>query len=229
MSSTKYNKLPSEHAIEELLEAIESSDEVIIADPASPNDVFGFFSAMNIQQGPNKVRSKLLYQVYRAWTKTPVTKQIFYNELSAYLQPMHHGLYGINESALNLSKRGYKLLASRMRDKTKSKQWKRHYEGFIANYSIKEGTTWVKANVLFYLYDLWSYSKHKKNLLGPVQFNNMSRMFFPCRTRNEETRREEVWFQMDIDLAKFMPEEHLQQIEEGRKRSYEKRSKKEKS
>ena len=69
--------LPSKKSIEELLESINSEEDVITS--GYSDDVFSFISHFKIEPGEELVLKKTLYELYKQWSKNSVSEFSFYS------------------------------------------------------------------------------------------------------------------------------------------------------
>ena len=180
MGSTK-RVLPGNLALEDLLEAVSSpqehtSPEIPINDDSS---VYSFLVTYGIKSGESTVKSRLLYELYKRWTKAPLEKAKFENAITKYLVRCSRSgqtVYLIDKDAFKIGEEIQKFLTPS--NKTKSKSYKKHFEIYLDKYGIKPGTYWLESYILYFLYDKWIYSIKKKAPLGEIQFFNFCKLYF---------------------------------------------------
>lgn len=217
--------LPNSISPEKLLELLKEAPdtkEVI----EGKNDVVAFLSAFHIEPGPNVIKKALLFDLYRAWSGEPVSRNVFSAETTRFLL-LHvkgaNSYYLLNQEAFNLSERAFKLLRDKKTDRRKMPHLKRHYENYLAHYNVKPGTYWIEAYYLFYLYDKWAYSLKKTKPLSFINFMGYSKLYFKHQRRTS-SRME--WLAVDKDVLKHFKEGEMREIKEGRDKKYEKRQEK---
>jgi hypothetical protein len=156
-------QLPTDYELEELLKLVNSSkDDPHVYGDLEPNDIVLFLSTFEIQPGQNLVLHKLIYQLYKLWSKQPLNHQHFSIEMAKFILPKdvdNRHYYLINSSAFKLSAKSYQLIAAKTIDKTKSKNYRRHFDAFLKHYDLKPGKCWLESYLIYYLYDLWTYKK----------------------------------------------------------------------
>lgn len=218
-------QLPSDKKLEELIQIVEAVPEFTQKGEETleelidgvPNDITGFLSFFHIKHGPNVIRVRLLYHLYRHWSKNPVSDKKFRIEINKYLIPQtidNAHYYLLNQQAFSLSKKSYDLLNKQVFNKTKSPYFKKHFENFLTKHDIQPGSYWVESYLLFYIYDRWAYSIRKKLPLGNKQFYAFCKLYFKHRRRTENRTE---WFAVSESVRKYLPEETVAQIKEGRK------------
>lgn len=226
-------RTPIEHSTEELLKSLEneekfSESEELIIYPDINNDIPSFLSMYEIQPGKDVVPHRTLYELYKLWSKNPVSKDVFGNEIGKYLLIHQKGpklFYLINHKALKLTKEAYKFILDRSIDKTKSPPWKRHFDSFISKYNIQPGSYYLESFVLYDLYDQYVYEIKKKQPLGEDQFFNFCKIYFPNARLTENRVR---WFGVDESIKQFITDERLKQLRESRVNNVQKRKNKKK-
>jgi hypothetical protein len=216
MSSTR---LPTDLEIEDLLAALkessDSNDELVLSDVAS------FLSAFKIVPGKHLVRYRLLLELYRLWSKDPVTTEKFEVDVNKFLLGQKYvGLkyYYIDQSAFVLSAKAQALLEKRTIDKSKSPRYKRHFESFLNKHSIKPGKYWVESYLLYYLYDMWAGKKP----LAIAPFESLAKLYFQHKRRTDLRL---TYFAVDESILNVLPEEHMEQLRQSRKKPNEKKDK----
>lgn len=221
-------RLPTDFELEELLKLVTETpvdDAVAILEL---NDVVLFLSTYDITPGPNLVLHRLIYRLYRLWSKQPLTHQQFTQEMVKYLisyEKRDQWYYLINTAAFKLSAKAYELLKAQTVNKTKSKNYKRHFEAFLKFHGLTPGTLWLESYLIFYLYDLWANKKPKP--LGEKQFHKFAKLYFKHKRRSDS---QVEWYAVDESVLRFLPQEHIDQIRQSRKRKNGKeKNKKERS
>jgi frataxin-like iron-binding protein CyaY len=216
-------RLPTDYKLEELLELVNeapSDDSVIL----ELNDVVLFLTTFEIKPGTEIILNKELYRLYKMWSKRPINPNHFGMEMAKYIPSRDiHGryYYTINISAFKLSERSRQLIRVKLIDKTKSKNYKRHFEAFIKHYDLKPGKYWLESYLIFYLYDLWTYKKKKP--LGEKQFHRFAKLYLKHK---EKRHGHSVWYAVDESILQHLPQEHIDQIRESRKKKHGKKENK---
>lgn len=195
-------KAVTELSDQELLKLVEQekSNQVVYD---WPNDVMEFISVYNLKQGTEAITTKLLYRLYKFWSKEPVLRQTFSNAIMDIFPSSRIGesvTILLDEKALNISNEVNKYL--KRFDKTKSKNWTKHFTTYLDHYSIKKGGLFIKNNVLFNLYDKWTSRNNNYHPLGPKQFNKFCALFF-----TQKIIRGEKWSGVDKSIEQHLTED----------------------
>lgn len=229
-------KLPNTEELNKLIEIAtseekETEDHTIVLE--HKNDVLPFITHFNIQQGTNPVDKRLLYDLYREWSKNPVIRTIFTLEIGKYLYSFYRAnkqYFLINLQTIKVSTLIFDYIKNRKIDKRKSPAWKKHFEDFLNYYNLKPGKFWIENYILYHLYDKWIYNNRRRRLLGEVQFLNLAKLVFESRRKSPDTSVAFVAIDYDSIPRHFLNETVIQNIREGRKLRYgrkkEKKSKK---
>lgn len=222
-----HRRLPHQLSEDELIDIIEAKEEPlheqysetleeIINYPTMSDDVVAFLSVYSIQPGNDVVVHRMLYELYKLWSKTPVTKGEFSHEVGKYLliQQRHGKLYYlINKDSMRLTKAAFDLINEKSIDKSKSLPWRKHFESFLNKYEIKSGDYYVESYILYDLYDEYVYGIGKKSPLGEDQFFNMCKVYFLGKriTSNKVT-----WFGVDESITTVLTQQRLQSLRRNR-------------
>lgn len=213
-------KTPTSHTDEELLQTLEHPSNTVqdneMINYMALGEVAAFLSRFKIEQGKDAVSKRLLLELYRSWTKEPMTKLQFELEIAKYLMIHQKGsqtFYLINQKAMTLSQEAYKFLEKKTRDKTKSPNWRLHFENFLSKYDLKPGNYFLESFVLYNLYDKYVYEIGKKMPLGENQFYNFCNLYF---TNKRLTDNRVSWFGVDESIKNAISEESINTLRESR-------------
>lgn len=204
--------LPSQLTEEEIL-ALLDSDEVE-DDTAQifdyKDDVVPFMGFYKITPGHNLVSKKLLYKLYKAYSKQPLDNLNFNIQLGQYLQPAANHFH-INQDTFAISQAVYQ--AEKTRDKTKAIVYQKHFDWFITEGQVQKGTFWIEGFILFYIYKDFCKQRRVSPKLGYVNFHKFLKLHYPYR-RIKENRS--LFFRVDEKTAKTFTEEDCVKIREAR-------------
>lgn len=223
--------LPTSLTEEELLKLLEEQNPEL-SQPVienTNNDIIPFLSMNNITPGLFKINKRLLYAIYRNWSKAPISSFSFSLGTGIFLQSFRSGgeYFLINQDPLVLAKASYSKIGRI--DKTKSPKWKSHFENFLNKYSIKSGSSWLESSILYYLYDKWCYSIKKKQQIGEKQFMNMCKLYF---TKTKIDGSDAIWFGLHDSIEQaFEPGqiERLRKVHNEKRKQPKKKTNKKKS
>lgn len=206
-------KLPHQVSDQDLLDLIEKDKDLKVETLATNhNDVYDFIYANRLVKGNNIVTSKLLYKLYRNWSKNPVTRKTFSGDVAYLIENIHSN--GQNNFKLNLNENiilKKTLEHTKKLDKTHSKPYKTHFDNYLNRYNIKSGTFYVKDTVLYNLYDKWTYENKKKHSLNIINFKNFCKLYFP----KYRVIKKVWWFPIDDSIIKYLSEDMKQEMIKG--------------
>jgi len=175
------------------------------------NDINEFISTYNIKSGSFRIPTKLLYKIYKSWSKDPLRGKTFTNNLTDLFPVIRYGsgfMLCLNKDVWNLKEdfnKHFKPL-----NKTKNKNYKEHFDNFLKHYNIENGSFFIKDSVLYNLYDKWTYKNKKRHPLGEAQFINFCRLYFPKFKKIEKV----YWFPIDHSINQYLSEELKRQMKE---------------
>lgn len=211
-------KTPTAHTDEELLKLLNEDTKDLPTEipPHHDNEILSFLSTFKIEDGKTPISKRLLLELYRSWTKEPLTNTQFYYGVSKYLMTLlssGQSFYLINQKALTLTETAYKLLNKRVRDKTKNNNWRSHFENYLAKYKIKPGNYYVEAFVLYNLYDKYAYEIGKKLPLSEFQFHRFCSLYF---TKKKLTEDRVSWFGVHKSIKNVITDDDINTLRESR-------------
>jgi hypothetical protein len=217
-------RLPNEQSLEELLKTLEDTkDESIVG---VTDDVFSFISTFNILPGKETVLKKSVYDLYKSWSKDPVSNYAFSLKMTKHFKchmkgPRHY--YELSLNSFQIEKETLSLLEKRTTDKTKFPNWQKHFESFLNYYNISKGKTWVQSHVLAHFYDMWCFKNKKRNLLSEINFFNFCKIYFEYK-RNSESRM--MWFGLNEEFVQAnISQQKLIHLQQAREKKYGKKQK----
>jgi hypothetical protein len=170
-------KLPQEIGLEDLYAALERDEETF----TYKNDTLLFIATFDLRPGKFIISKHAMYQLYRKWSRNPVSKIVFSLELQKFL-PVTSRYYQLSLSPLKITESIYKRVLDHTVDKTKSPRFKQHFDSFLEFYDIRAGKYYHKASLLYFFYDKWAYKNRNRNPLSYVQFNNFLKVYFSQKT-----------------------------------------------
>jgi len=178
MSQRKSSKLPSEYTLEELLESINNNTNTTKDSTTEEhtqtllelvdNDVYEFILSLNLKSGPNRIKKRIMYAIYKAWSVKPVGLYKF----SVFFQSVfdHDNThYLLNSDVLSMLRTPVKYIKRELKGHERSRNYKQHFETYLNHYGMEAGKFYIQGYVLYYLYDLWTY---KNKSLRPLNYKN---------------------------------------------------------
>jgi len=211
--------LPSQLTEEEILALLDSDD--VSEEKAEifdyTDDIVPFLSFYNITPGVTPVSKRLLYRLYRTYSKQPLDQNEFNIQVGRFVAGVGY-IYNINMDNFAISNHIYK--AEKTRDKTKSLTYQKHFDWFLKVRKMERGVTWVEGFVLFFIYKDFCKSRRVVPKFGYVNFHKFLKLHFQFR-RVKENRS--LWFRVDHKTAVIFNEEEQNVIRNARTKSKEKR------
>lgn len=208
----KTHKLPSQLTEEELLELLASEDtpEATVEIFNYEHDIVPFMGFYKITPGDTPVSKKLLYKLYKAYSKEPLDKLRFNIQLGQYVTARgYHFLLNLDNFAI--SNHIYK--EEKTRDKTKNTLFQKHFDWFISTAPVQKGSSWVEGFIIFQIYKDFCRERRVNPKLGYVNFHKFLKLNFQSR-RIKENRS--LWFKVNYDIANKYTEEEKNVIRESR-------------
>jgi hypothetical protein len=221
MSNTKLPHLASEQELLEALSKDEPAPTVLTSQPTFGNDIVSFLSFYDIQLGEDKVTLRMLFHLYKLWSKNPVSRETFAKQMGIYIGKSIRGYYFINKGTLKLTEEAFRLVNEQTVNKAKSVPWRRHYEDFLTHHSITTGKYYIESYILFMLYKEYIVTTDRK-ALSYVQFNNLSKVYFKDCKQNDHG----VYL---FGINEVFAEVRLNELRMKHKQKYEEKENKKKS
>jgi len=206
-------KLPSQLTEQELLDLLNSEDipETSAQIFDYEDDIVPFMGFYNITPGESHVSKRLIYKLYKTYSKDPLDQHIFNIKMGGFLGSSNYN-FKINVDQFAISKHIYK--AEKTIEKTKSLTYQKHFNWFTSEAKIERGATWLEGFILFYIYK--DFCKHRRvnPKLGYVNFHKFLKLHYQYR-RVKENRS--LWFRVDSNTANTYTEEEKNVIRNSRK------------
>lgn len=209
--------LPSQLTDEEILALLESEDQVWDTDIAQVfdynDDIVPFLSNYQITPGATPVSKKLLYKLYKAYSKQPLDGLNFNLQLGGYLShTKDHYLLNIDQFAIS----HHIYQAEKTRDKTKSLTFQKHFMWFTREANFTTGRNWVEGFILFYIYKDFCKQRRVNPKLGYVNFHKFLKLHFQYK-RLKGNRA--LWFKVNDETASIFSEEEKNVIRKARQQT----------
>lgn len=205
--------LPSQLSEEEILALLASEDE---ADEKTVeifdynDDIVPFLSFYNITPGHTPVSKKLLYKLYKTYSKQPVEQTIFNTKVGTFIAPSGP-YYKLNMDNFAISNHIYK--AEKTKDKTKSLSYQRHFNWFLKERKVERGSRWIEGFILFFIYKDFCKSRRVNPKLGYVNFHKFLKLHLQFK-RIKGNRA--LFFKVDQDTANIFSGEDCEKIRQAR-------------
>jgi hypothetical protein len=203
-------KLPQTLSDDELIAQLVRDGET--EEIVSNNDILLFISTYNIQSGDKSIAQKLLYRLYKSWSRNPLKSKTFTNEMLLYFTRVGNNLK-INQDAIKLSKMAQDAFLKESRPRTKSPTHRAHFEAFMKHYGLSRGTFWASTEILFDLYDEWCYSNKRSTQLAIKTFRSFLKLYFKSR----RIKNRSTVFSVDKSITKHISNERIENIRNSRK------------
>lgn len=147
-----------QQSVETLLDSLKHSSKEEINSLFITHDVLSFIGHFKIESGSNPIRINLLFNLYSSWSTDPLSGSAFRKTIKEHF-PNKHSSVLINLKVLDVTKNTIKLLEQSEKKLGNNKWTKFHFESFLKYHSIDRGHTPTDIDVLYYLYDIWTYYK----------------------------------------------------------------------
>jgi hypothetical protein len=223
LSQNKPKKAPNALETTELLDLLEQAEEAKEPEAIQivyKNDVLTFLSVFNIQSGEDNVKSHTLYSIYKVWSKDPLSKSLFLDEVTKYVTRIDTG-YKINQNAIKLTHEAYSKFKQENR-KLKSKPWTKHFQDFLAKYELKSEDFWLEAPILYFIYDKYAHErKLDENIntyMGKTVFYTYADLFL----KYKKTKTGKVYAVSPNILNQFQPDQYDRMVKAHKKEQIQK-------
>jgi hypothetical protein len=162
---------------DELLDALNSDVEAPIV---YNSEFIRFLETFKIRSGTQKVKIRLLYDLYNKWSLESMTAENFGHKMGDLFEISKSGpntFILINMESIEILK--FKEQVKPKVTKIVSQRFKKNFEAFIEKYEIERGTLFLKSITLYDLYDKWCYRNGNKiNPLNINVFNSFAELYF---------------------------------------------------
>lgn len=213
MSSLKI--LPSQLTYEELLAAMEDAPEAVDEVLEHSDDIVPFLSYYGVQPGETLVSKRLLYKLYRTYSKNPIPQHQFILAVGDFISSKRAGgrqFFCLNQDNFAISQAIFK--SQKKIEKTKSLTYQKHFQWFLTGRGVRKGTKWLEGFILYFIYKDFCRSHRVNPKLGYENYHKFLKLHFPFR-RLKENRS--LWFKVDDLTANLLSEEEKGIIREARK------------
>lgn len=200
--------LPQNLTEEELLEQLNGEATI----ETSGNEILLFISTYNIQPGKESVAVRLLYRLYKNWSKNLMSLSSFSKEMHLIFNGQQSRL-NINQKALKLSKMAQEAFLKKNRPKTKSPHYKAHIELFMKQCGVSKGRFWLESAILFDLYDEWCYSNNRRTQLNVNTLTSLLKIYL----KYKRVKNTLIVFAVDKSITKHISNERIENIRKSRK------------
>lgn len=214
-------KLANELTTEDLLNTLQdNSIQKYRNIEVTQDNVYNFISFYNFQAGIDKVSQKAIQKLYKKWSKSPITQLKFTTHFNTYFLPYKEGSYTyylLNESSIDINKKILNDLAKVPKDLTKILKNQRHFEMYLKKFGIVPGKDFVSLEVLYYLYDKWTYEMDKKkDVLTKYILTIFLGLFFQ---KKANPKKGKIWFGINMNKLEIETKKKMIEYEENEKKS----------
>lgn len=216
-------KLIHEYSVEELLKFMDSSEgSQSIAQKSEEeyidNEVVKFLAYYDIKPGIHRINSKVLFKLFKAWTKNKTYKQAdFLNNLRIQFESNKKILnyekylyFKINKSLVNITRFLEEAKPKKITFR-KTMFYKRFMEEFIEEHKLFKGPIYVEADILYYLFDFYNYKKGRRSI-GYERFVSMCYLYFPYKQLGFGS----TWFGVNESIKNMITPEWVNTWRQGR-------------
>lgn len=150
-------------------------------------DVLLFINQYKIEPGKQLVHESIIYNLYKHWSKEPLTRIGFFKKFRIYIpnnQKRPH-YYNLRKTSLQLSNEVIVFLRDKKKSVSNTKHIKFQFESFISYFNLKPGSTPTDIKVLKYLYGVWTFYKKSKKV-NDKDFTELCNLYFTKKMVNNK-------------------------------------------
>lgn len=218
-------KLIHEYSVEELLKLMDSSQGRESLTEKSEeeyidNEVIKFLAYYDIKPGSYKVNSKILFKLFKAWTKDKTYKYAdFFRNIQLQFNPTQKKLHHEKFTYFKIDKNLVKI--TRFLEEAKPKKitfrktmfYKRFMEEFIEEHKLDKGPIYVEADILYYLFDFYNQKKGRRGI-GYERFVSVCHLYF----NEKQLGFGSTWFGVNESIKNMITPEWVSTWRQGRVR-----------
>lgn len=206
------SKLPHKLDDQALLDLIEGN-EVTEPEIVYPNDVLHFIATFNIEPGNEKIKQFTLFNIYKVWSKDPISKTEFLEEMCSYFSVNQIGpsrAFCINQSAIKLTHSTYKYFSNN-NIKLHSPRWIKHFENFLKFHSLTTGDYWIDRETLYQVYEKYATAT---GLSVTTHFMKKKTFFIYCKIfLKQKLTKYYTLYAISDNIKQFLKYDQLAEIE----------------
>ena len=195
----------------------EEQEEDILDSYTGENDIVDFISVYKIKEGKNRVKSSVLYDLYKNWAYEPKKKKQFSTQFNKYFH-CENNTYNISIDNLSIAVEKLKLLNKQHRNRLKSPIYKTHFDKFVKTFKIFRGKIYIESYIFYFLYDKWVYDNKLKQQLGYNNFIKFMKFNFDSKRIVQSKMN---YFGVSNTFIRKIGKTQLEKIRQGYKNSKE--------
>lgn len=174
-------KLPSETALDALIEAAISQSEAITSDhDVFESDVVAFLGHYKIIGGPHRIPTSSLYKLYTIWSSQKIKRDQFRAQLSLYI-PCETRYYLINKDSSEIIADLSSVIKKKKAPLTRKRANWEHFKAFLNAYNASSGQDWIEEHVIYHFYDKWIYNTNRKKRISNLNLLQFLKIAFENR------------------------------------------------
>jgi len=189
------SRLPHHISDEDLLLALESADDTETTEWS--NDVPHFLSHFKLEQGTYKVHSALVYNLYKLYSKSPLSRAHFTTTASQFIE-FDSKYYRLNVRPMQIAK----VVNTKKRDTSvnfhANLTIKKHFERFLSVCNVKKANTWVEGVIFHEIYRHYCIDKKAKGRMIYKHFIKVSKLYFKTRRIGSSKA---LWYNVDDEIV----------------------------
>jgi hypothetical protein len=210
-------RLPHHISTDDLLASLESAEDVETTEWT--NDVPHFLSHFKFEQGTNKVRTSLLYKLYKLYSKAPLRQYDFSVTVSQFIE-LNNNYFSLNTKPVRIAKVVNTKVMEPKHNVTTNMGIKKHYELFLRNTRVKKGTSWVEGLIFHEIYRHYCIDKKIKSRMSYINFIKIGKLYF---TQKRIGSSKAVWFAIDNELvSRVLTDDIIARVNSRRSKTSEK-------
>lgn len=209
-------RLPHNISTDDLLASLESAEDTETTEWS--NDVPHFLSHFKFEQGAYKVRTALLYKLYKLYSKAPIRQWDFTNTTAQFIELKGDYLL-LNTKPIRIAKVVNTKTVQSKRSVLASLTIKKHYEQFLRDSLVKKGTTWVEGVIFHEIYRHYCIDKKIQSRMIYTNFIKVTKLYFKCRRIGSSKA---MWFAIDDELvSRVLNDDIIARVNSRRQRTSE--------
>ena len=165
----------------------------------------------DIKPGSHKVPKKLIYKLYKYWSKTNLEHEhigIRFREV--YTGEENRANFFLSKDIASFLKHFQELKPKKF-NYTKSKTYQKLFKDYLDFYNIKPGNVYVEADILYHLFDTFVT---KRRRIG-ISMNKFTTLLIN-KFNKKDIGYGVSWFGVDENIKQHLPQEVVDRWRQGR-------------
>jgi hypothetical protein len=182
------------------------------------NEVVKFLAYYNIKPGSFKINSKILFKLFKAWTKDKTYKyqdftrnlQLQFNQNIKIINYERFVYFKIDKNLVNITRFLEEAKPKKITFR-KTMFYKKFMEEFIEEHKLGKGPIFIEADILYYLFDFYNHKKGRR-MIGYERFVSMCHLYF----EEKQLGFGSTWFGVNESIKNMITPEWVSTWRQGR-------------